>query len=1149
MDAPPAPGVAGLTRKAPPRWDTPLSPDVGIARRMALPANFAEQLESLTAVAPMGLPGVAIGTGEAAAPTDIAELIAERARERDARRTERIKSFKEKAPRDDLGLLVPRPGMAPRARAPRVIKDIPTDLKVPLTKPLQDLGERFLGTDVSKVSVHPKNEVSGIDNVFVPQNRRFFKEFIIQSYARYKLKEVPLIPDPDACAKAAAASAKEVKTFAYQSFVRDYMQKPSPYRGMLVYHGLGSGKTCTSIAALEALYQEHQRPVIILTPASLQPNYRDEITKCGPYIYRLQNHWTWVSVPSLKAPTPESELLLRVIGVPRSSVKKRHGGWVPDPARPANFDTLTNDHRRQIQEQIIEIMDSRFIFYNYNGLLTETVQAWACGEGKKMFDGATIVIDEVHNLIRTINNSNLDWFYKEEPRNMPEYKPKFCTVASKKYNKSYLLYRMLCDAVGCKIIALSATPIINFPQEIAILADMLSGDGRMAETNIPLVDQVKQKKITDYLQRHPEVDFAELVPRSDGSGTSTLRITPVPSGFTKVVNPKSGDIRGFVRKSVAAGDEDVLRERDLEGWFARVASGIEGGRRIKATFSSFTRLPDTADRFKEIFIDTEKLEVKESARLLMMARLSGLISYYKGGKKDLMAESTEKVVYVDMSDQQLKEYTDVRVEEITREKSQKKKTTGKAVGLYEQATSSTSSTFKIFSRAACNFSFPADMDRPKPADYREARKLIGVKRGVSGDAIGDEADRSVLDPEGILINQVKKADEIIEEDEAEQDPEGRIAPTRPRMSYEDALLAATAEFKDRADELFTPESLRRMSPKFQAILDRLGTAGPALVYSNFKTLEGVGLFGVALEAQKGYKKLDIIQVGGKWRLAGDVGAADTPRYITYTGDEDRDKRNILLAIFNAKWSKVPGDLADEVKRLAGTTNMGGKICRVFMITQSGAEGISLSNVRQVHIMEPYWNYVRLDQVKGRAVRICSHSDLPPDQRRVDTYIYIARFSEKQKRERQVVETIVNFDGDITTDESIYELMKAKKKLADSITDVMKAAAVDCELNTTENGGYACYRFKGATMAALFHPLITVDIREGAAAVKARTGAAPLPAAPVAEEEIEAEVLEEEDDSPSMPALEALAPAAPGAGAAAAVERPAGYVDPLYEEID
>jgi len=177
-----------------------------------------------------------------------------------------------------------------------------------------------------------------------------------------------------------------------------------------------------------------------------------------------------------------------------------------------------------------------------------------------------------------------------------------------------------------------------------------------------------------------------------------------------------------------------------------------------------------------------------------------------------------------------------------------------------------------------------------------------------------------------------------------------------------------------------------------------------------------------------------------------------------------------------------------------------------MITQSGAEGISLSNVRQVHIMEPYWNYVRLDQVKGRAIRICSHADLPPAERHVDTYIYISRFSPQQIKDRRIAETILASDGETTTDQAIWELMKAKKKLADSLTEVMKAAAVDCELNSTENGGYACYRFKGATMAALFHPLITVDLREGAAAVRALPAArsaaavARAPPPPVDEED-------------------------------------------------
>jgi len=222
-------------------------------------------------------------------------------------------------------------------------------------------------------------------------------------------------------------------------------------------------------------------------------------------------------------------------------------------------------------------------------------------------------------------------------------------------------------------------------------------------------------------------------------------------------------------------------------------------------------------------------------------------------------------------------------------------------------------------------------------------------------------------------------------------------------------------------------------------------------------------------------------------------------------------------------------------------------------------------VRQVHIMEPYWNYVRLDQVKGRAIRICSHADLPPAERHVDTFIYISRFSAKQIAERRIAEKILITDLDedskpITTDQAIWELMKAKKKLADSITDVMKAAAVDCELNATENGGYACYRFKGATMAALYHPLITVDIREGAAAVRALPAAAAAPpaarsaaaasaAAPAEEIEFvedEGTPEDEEEEFADLPELEALE-APPRAAAGAASAKPAAV--PLAEDED
>ncbi len=57
-------------------------------------------------------------------------------------------------------------------------------------------------------------------------------------------------------------------------------------------------------------------------------------------------------------------------------------------------------------------------------------------------------------------------------------------------------------------------------------------------------------------------------------------------------------------------------------------------------------------------------------------------------------------------------------------------------------------------------------------------------------------------------------------------------------------------------------------------------------------------------------------------------------------------------------------------------NLKGKVVQVLLTTKTGAEGIDLHNVRQVHIIEPYWNPVRLKQVMGRAVRVNSHRNLP-----------------------------------------------------------------------------------------------------------------------------------------------------------------------------
>ena len=1074
--------------RGPPRFVSPIA--ASKIRMAPPPPSIYELQESLTVAAPAEMAKTELGTGVgvSGAPGGTGDIIPEPPKIKPSRRASvRALSASKEAP-----ATTEVAEAAPVAAAAAAVVPPPSET-------LAQLSSRLIEkTDQVQVKVKP--------DAFMPSNRKAFKNFIIQSYRRYQLPPISAVPNPNACAEAAAASKTQVKAFAYQEFVRDYIQKPSPYRGVLVYHGLGSGKTCTSIAGLEALWQAGQKPVYVMTPASLSPNYRDEITKCGPFVFRTNNYWTFVAVPSIKVPSTELDFLTKVVGLPLGAIRRRRGGWVPDPARAKkpNFDSLRPEQRREITEQIVEHMDYRIQFIHYNGLLERQVRDWACNH-PTMFDGATIIIEEVHNLIRTINNSALEQTYKDEPRDLVQYIPKFCSVG-KKYRISYLLYRMLTAAVGCKIIALSATPIINFAQEVAILSNVLAGDVRMVEVNTSGLD--KRVQIKKLLEAHPEVDFAEVVPRPEISA-STIRITPVPSGCRKVIDPATGVFRGFIRHEGMAGmSEEMNRERNVETWFERVKADLAtaGVTSFAAvTYKSVPRLPDTEKQFRELFIDTDQLVVKPRLALPLMARLSGLISYYKGGKADLMATvNRDEVVMLDMSDLQLKKYTEQRKPEIDKEVRARKEKKPGAVSVYAQISKNINSTFKIFSRAACNFVFPADYERPIPADYRDVLKMIGAKKPTL------VTDDEVLNSENEVteVEKIAEADEegeraeMTNEDAAEvptaaEDISGAIATASdnssalPPTTYAEALTAAVAMLRSNAATYFSPEALPTISPKFQAILDRLTLSkGPVLVYSNFKTLEGVGLFSVALEFQQKYTKFDIVKTAlGDWALSPETIAAGAgyPRYITYTGDEEREKRNILLAIFNGKWGRVPGTLAAQVKELTGAdTNLHGEIIKVIMITQSGAEGISLANVRQVHIMEPYWNYVRLDQVKGRAIRICSHMDLPVDERNVDIFTYVMKFSDRQIKERLVDETIANIDGNDTTDQSIFKLLMSKKKLSDSILDVMKQSAVDCELNSTENGGYACYRFKGDASSTdpLFHPLVEIDVTVAEASVRA-----------------------------------------------------------------
>jgi hypothetical protein len=104
-----------------------------------------------------------------------------------------------------------------------------------------------------------------------------------------KMISLKMDKDEASCDK---TSEKDYKPLVHQMIVTRYLNSFTPYRGLLLYHGLGSGKTCSSISIIEGM--KHSHKVFIMTPASLQANYRTQMKFCGDQLFKLSNNWVFM---------------------------------------------------------------------------------------------------------------------------------------------------------------------------------------------------------------------------------------------------------------------------------------------------------------------------------------------------------------------------------------------------------------------------------------------------------------------------------------------------------------------------------------------------------------------------------------------------------------------------------------------------------------------------------------------------------------------------------------------------------------------------------------------------------------------------------------------------------------------------------------
>nr|PNR47667.1 hypothetical protein PHYPA_012140 [Physcomitrium patens] len=80
------------------------------------------------------------------------------------------------------------------------------------------------------------------------------------------------------------------------------------------------------------------------------------------------------------------------------------------------------------------------------------------------------------------------------------------------------------------------------------------------------------------------------------------------------------------------------------------------------------------------------------------------------------------------------------------------------------------------------------------------------------------------------------------------------------------------------------------------------------------------------------------------------------------------------------------------KRLDGfrsPKNKYGEYVKILLDSRISGESVSLTNVRQVHIITPHWNKSKIVQAIGRAVRSRSHDLLKAEERSIHVYRHVA----------------------------------------------------------------------------------------------------------------------------------------------------------------
>jgi superfamily II DNA or RNA helicase len=840
----------------------------------------------------------------------------------------------------------------------------------------------------------------------------------------------------------------EFELAPHQLFVKNFLSSQTPYNSLLLYHQLGTGKTCSAIGICEEMraYLKQvgiQKRIIIVASPNVQDNFRLQLF--------------------------DQRKLKLVDGL--WNIRACTGNNLIKEINPMN---MKNMSKEKVISQINTLINTSYLFLGYDGFanyITKVLnfnsekpnQAQAIRNLRAEFNGRLIVIDEIHNIRISEDNEN----------------------------KKVALYLMkLVKSVdNLRLLMLSATPMYNTYREIIWLLNLMNANDRRGQIDIKNVfdkmgnfkpggEELLIRKATGYISYirgenpytfpfrvfpnifSPANTFMDRdYPKYQMNGKIISKENAIKILKEQIYTTNIGSYQSLVYKVVIDG----LRKRKP------VAINQFGESRKMPTFENMETFGYT---MLQLPIESLNMVYPMDGLEEFAERVAPIERFSDGSEEEVIIEpepvvGPEPVIMpAPVVVEEEEEVITIKVKRCpngtrrnpkTKECEKIKPKQEKIVQEEEREPSPT----LLEANEDGPFVMNAEQVNPEPIedldiDFANLRleepsqppQLDITNRASSENSIPDAPTEELEGVDMDITAEPSSENSIASTGGGDSSPISNSMGMGDNdyINYHDLTgkkgLSRIMSFVDKSSppekgsyayktekfgRIFSPTEIGKYSSKIKNICDIiLKSEGIILVYSQYIDA-GLIPFALALE-ELGFTRngadslfkdaptspIDSITMQPRNTAGGNFSPA---KYAMITGDP-----------------RISPDNQAEVNAITNDNNKDGTKIKVILISRAGSEGVDFKFIRQVHILDPWYTMNRIEQIIGRGVRSFSHKDLPFEKRNVEIYLH---------------GTILEDNKEEPADLYVYRVAEYKAVQMGRVARILKETAVDCLLNNDQ----------------------------------------------------------------------------------------------------